>query len=189
MDSFEQVIASILERNGFWTRTSVKVDLTPEDKQAIGRTSSPRWELDVVAYQGRKNLLRVIECKSYLDSYGVRAATFAGKNQKDETHYKLFFDDNLRKVVLERLVAQLVKQGFCRANPKVKFGLAAGKVYGEIPGLQRHFDERDWLLWTPQKISSELKALKDSKYENSVAAVVAKLILRGVVDNATRNPD
>src|SRR2546427_7588815 len=100
MDSFEQVIASILERNGFWTRTAVKVDLTPEDKRAIGRASSPRWELDVVAYRGSDNLLRVIECKSYLDSYGVRAATFAGKNQKDVTHYKLFFEYGLLEEVL-----------------------------------------------------------------------------------------
>ncbi len=43
MDSFEQVIASILERRGFWTRTSVKVELEREEKHAIGRPSSPRF--------------------------------------------------------------------------------------------------------------------------------------------------
>jgi hypothetical protein len=32
----------------------------------IGRHSSPRWEVDIVAYRGRDNLLQVVECKSYI---------------------------------------------------------------------------------------------------------------------------
>jgi len=68
MDSFEQVVATILGRNGYWVRTSVKVALTPDEKREIGRPSAPRWELDVVAYSGSRNELLVVECKSYLDS-------------------------------------------------------------------------------------------------------------------------
>ena len=78
MDAFEQVVASILQRKGYWTQTSVKVELTKEEKRAIGRPSSPRWELDVVGYRGSSNELLVVECKSYLDSYGVRASAFDG---------------------------------------------------------------------------------------------------------------
>ena len=33
MDSFEQVVAAILEPKGYWTRTSVKVALGKEDKR------------------------------------------------------------------------------------------------------------------------------------------------------------
>src|SRR4051794_22034801 len=33
-------------------------------RREIGRPSSPRWELDIVAYSGRDNLLLVLECKS-----------------------------------------------------------------------------------------------------------------------------
>jgi len=51
MDAFEHVIATILERDGFWVRTTFKVELTKEDKVAIGRPSSPRWELDVIGYR------------------------------------------------------------------------------------------------------------------------------------------
>src|SRR5215218_2466380 len=40
-------------------------------RREIGRPSSPRWELDIVAYSGRDNLLLVLECKSRLDSQGV----------------------------------------------------------------------------------------------------------------------
>ena len=54
MDAFEMVVAAVLERNGYWTRTSVKVELTREEKQKIKRPSSPRWELDVVAYKGAR---------------------------------------------------------------------------------------------------------------------------------------
>ena len=67
MDAFEQVVSEILWTEGYWVRTSVKVSLTKEEKRQIGRPSSPRWELDVVAYRGRDNILRVVECKNYLD--------------------------------------------------------------------------------------------------------------------------
>jgi hypothetical protein len=118
MDSFEHVIAAIFQRRGYWTQTSVKVELTAEEKQAIGRPSSPRWEIDVVGYRGAANEVMALECKSFLDSPGVSVSTFEGKNATDERKYKLFFDDALRKVVLERLVRQLVDEGFCAENPQ-----------------------------------------------------------------------
>ena len=65
MDAFETVVAAILQRQGYWTLTSVKVGLTKEEKREIGRHSSPRWELDVVAYRGRDNSIKVVECKSF----------------------------------------------------------------------------------------------------------------------------
>jgi hypothetical protein len=71
MDAFEQLVSEILWMGGDWVRTSVKVELTKEEKRLIGRRSSPRWEFDIVAYNGRDNLLRVVECKSYIDSIGV----------------------------------------------------------------------------------------------------------------------
>lgn len=180
MDSFEHVIASILERKGYWTRTAVKVDLTTEDKKAINRPSSPRWELDVVGYKGKDNHLLVLECKSFLDSSGVRTATFTDVNPKpkDEARYKLFFGDKLREIVISRLKWQLANDGFCAPNPKITFGLAAGRVYGDEGALERFFKEKGWDLWTPRRIRDELSAFGDSKYENSIAAVVAKILLR-----------
>lgn len=61
MDAFEAVVATVLERDGFWVRTSFKVNLTKDDKIAIGRPSSPRWELDIVGYRPGDNLLRIVE--------------------------------------------------------------------------------------------------------------------------------
>lgn len=179
MDAFEAVIASILQRKGYWTQTSVKVELTKEEKRDIGRPSSPRWELDVVGYRGGSNELLVVECKSYLDSYGVRASAFDGTDPDDAKRYKLFVEEKLRNVVFSRLTAQLVERGFCSPNPVVRLCLAAGKIYGDETLIKHHFEKNGWALWTPSHIKSELEALRDSGYENSTAAVVVKLLLRG----------
>ena len=178
VDAFETVIAAILQRQGYWTLTSVKVELTKEEKRVIGRPSSPRWELDVVAYRGKDHEVRVVECKSYLDSRGVARGAFDGSSKKVEKRYKLFVEDTLRKVVLRRLEHQLVAGGFCAKNPTIRLCLAAGKVDGDASVLQAHFEKKGWLLLGPEYIRQELNHLRDSGYENSVAAVVTKLLLR-----------
>src|SRR5262245_43986030 len=55
MDAFESLISMLLRHQGYWTTPSFKVELTKEEKRNIGRTSSPRWELDLVAYKGSTN--------------------------------------------------------------------------------------------------------------------------------------
>jgi hypothetical protein len=178
VDSFEHVIAAILQRKGYWTQTCLKVDLTPDDKASIARKSSPRWELDVVGYRGYDNALVVLECKSFLDSTGVQTRTFLGENEGNEKYYKLFFEDATRHIVLARLCAQLVEQRFCAPEPKVTFGLAAGKIQGDEAKLAEHFQKRGWELWTPKLIRDELLRLSESGYENSVASVVTKILVR-----------
>ena len=66
MDSFESIVRTIFESKGYWVKTSFKVDLTKEEKRKIGRPSSPRWELDVVAYKGGIKEILVIECNLIL---------------------------------------------------------------------------------------------------------------------------
>ena len=90
---------------------------TKEEKHKIGRPSSPRWELDVVAYKGGSKEILVIECKSYLDSPGVNADGL--KNGKYKARYKLFNEDTLRNVVFNRLLTQLVNSGACSADTTV----------------------------------------------------------------------
>jgi hypothetical protein len=119
MDPFEQLVSEILWMEGYWVRTSVKVELTKEEKRQIGRPSSPRWELDIVAYSGRDNSLRVVECKSYLDSRGVALRAFDGSDAKNAERYKLFADDQLRNVVFDRLRLQFAESGACRSNPEI----------------------------------------------------------------------
>ena len=123
MDAFEKLIAEILWAEGYWVRTSVRVNLTKEEKVRIGRYSSPRWELDVVGYRGRENVLQVIECKSYLNSRGVTLAALNNSNAAADSRFKLFVDDTLRGVVLNRLHTDLAAIGACAADSKVQLGL------------------------------------------------------------------
>ncbi|TKB81921.1 MAG: hypothetical protein E8D45_01380 [Nitrospira sp.] len=172
------MVAAILQRKGYWTQTSVKVDLTKAEKRRIGRHSSPRWELDVVAYKGRSNELLVVECKSFLDSAGVSCEVFQGRSRKGKKRYKLFFEPTLRKVVMSRLKKQLTHAGFCGRRPSVVLALAAGKVKGDEAWLAEHFSRNHWKLFGPTELRAAIEALQDSGYENSVASVVTKLLLR-----------
>jgi len=184
MDSFEALIKTLLEREGFWVRSSLKVNLTKEDKRGIHRPSCPRWEIDLVAYKAATNELRLVECKSYLDSYGVRVSSFAGTDGADR--YKLFTDSNLRSVVIKRLISELVEVGSCLPDPSVTLCLAAGKVKSQRDrdALRQHFNENGWLLWDDQWICKALRNVSNGSYENDVASVVAKLLLRGSAASA-----
>ena len=179
MDAFEQLVSEILWIDGYWVRNSLKVELTKEEKRQIGRHSSPRWELDVVAYRGRDNLLRVVECKSFLDSPGVKAVGFDGSNPREAERYKLFNDGPLREVVFQRLRLQLAALGACRPDPEIRLCLACGKVYE--PGrakLHAHFAAMGWDLWDEPWLRERLQRMSTMGYEDQVSAVVAKLLLR-----------
>lgn len=183
MDSFEQVVSEILWMQGYWVRTSVKVKLTPEEKKKIGRHSSPRWELDIVAYKAAQNIVRVVECKSYIDSTGVRASGFEGGREDHQSRYKLFNDATLREVVLNRLRTQLAECGACRPNAKVILCLAAGKLrQPDRAWLHEHFKANGWDLWDEPWLRQQLKLMSEQGYENQISAVVAKLLLRAKVD-------
>jgi hypothetical protein len=178
MDAFESVVAALLERRGYWTRSSVKVELTKEEKRQIGRPSAPRWEIDIIAYKGSTNNLLVIECKSYLDSLGVSFASFDGSSEIDAKRFKLFNDSNLRKVIFNRLSMQLVEAGFCAAPPTITLCLVAGKIYKDVTPIREYFKKNGWILWDNEWLKNELEALSKSSYDNSIAAITSKLILR-----------
>ena len=181
MDAFEQVVSEILWDQGYWVQTSVKVNLTKEDKLAINRPSSPRWELDVVAYNGRGNILRVIECKSYLDSRGVAAADIIHPRPDAVSRYKLFTDTKLREVVFNRLSKQMAENGFCRTDPEIRLGLACGKVRTDKDraDLRTHFGAQGWDFLDEAWLDEKLSGLAKGDYENQVSSVVAKILRRG----------
>ncbi len=176
MDAFESVVAALLERKGYWTRTSVKVDLTKEEKVQIGRPSSPRWEIDVIAYKANTNSLLVVECKSYLNSPGVRLSAFDGSSEIHATRFKLFNSEELRNVVFNRLSMQLVESGFCPSVPEIKLCLVAGNIYQDVRPIKKHFDKNGWELWDADWLRNELEILSQSGYDNTVVAIVSKLL-------------
>ena len=180
MDAFEQLVASILSSDGYWTRTEYKVEITREEKRKIGRPSSPRWELDVIAYRPSDNELLVVECKSYLDSTGVRAEAFLNPESRFRNRFKLFNEETTREVVLGRLVRQLVDSKLCLACPTVRLCLAAAKVRNshDLEQIESHFDEMGWRLYGPDWLKARVEKVALRGYENSTAAVVAKLLIR-----------
>src|SRR5436190_21893483 len=147
----------------FGCSRQIRSSFKPRSKPT-GRPSAPRWELDIVAYSGRENELLVVECKSYLDSAGVRAASFDGPKAAKETRYKLFSDELLRRVVLSRLETQLVEQGFCPAGTKARLCLAAGNIHGDPVPLRAIFDAKGWKLFERSWFISVLEALEPDSY-------------------------
>lgn len=180
MDSFESVVATILERDGYWVKSTFKVELTKEEKREIGRPSSPRWELDLIAYKGSTNKLLVVECKSYLDSPGVRCRGVDGTNPNEAKRYKLFNDDTLRRVVFNRLTKQLEVSGACGQSPTIVLALAAGKIAseGDRVELKKYFKTNEWILFDSHWLKCQLEKISKDGYENAVASVVAKLLMR-----------
>lgn len=180
MDAFEQLVSEILWMEGYWVRTSVKVELTKEEKRKIGKPSSPRWEIDVVAYSGRDKLLRIVECKSYLDSRGVTLRALDGSDKKLAKRFKLFSDDSLREVVFERLRQQLAMSGACPFDTEVKLCLACARIATDKDReeLHKYFFKKGWDLWDESWLRERLKHRAGGGYENEVSAVVAKLLLR-----------
>jgi hypothetical protein len=179
VNAFEELVASLLEREGWWVRTNYKVQLTREEKRAIGRHSSPAWDIDVLAFSPPRNSVMAVECKSYLDSFGVRIGALDGTSPRHARYFKLFNDQVLRDTVFSRLSMQLVEQRLCKARPRIQLGLAAGKVYQNREGDLRALCEHNgWFLWTPSDIGARVKQLASEGYENSVAVMVTKILLR-----------
>ncbi|MGQ0589418.1 MAG: hypothetical protein ACT4N8_07795 [Sphingosinicella sp.] len=178
MDAFEQLAADIFWAEGYWVRTGVKVELTREEKIGIGRPSAPRWEIDMIAYRATARELLALECKSYLDSGGVHAAHFA-EGAKHASRYKLFHDGLLREIVLNRLRLQAIDRGLCPEDVTVRLGLVYGHATSHNAKLLAGiFERQDWLLFGPEWLRAHLGRMASGGYENSTAAIVAKMLLR-----------
>ncbi len=180
MDAFETLMATLLEREGYWVRSSFKVELTKGEKRAIDRPSAARWELDLVAYNARENKILVIECKSYFDSQGVSMKYFAKEDTVYTRRAKLFNSKKLKRIVLARMKKQMVKDGLCNESSEVQLCLATGKISSdsEREKVNALFNKKGWLLYDDEWIAEKVKAFASLGYENDVAAVVAKIILR-----------
>ena len=181
MDAFENIVAMLLSREGYWVKTSYKVNLTKEEKAKTGRPSLPRPEIDVIAYKPGENLLLAVECKSYLNSRGVTLAGLSGKDPRTRKRYKYFNEPVLRKVVFKRLARQLKEEGACEEPPRIQLCLAAGHIpQCDQQAVKEYCHRNDWILYGPEWFSSKLRDLSTSDYENEPAIVAAKLALSNV---------
>ena len=187
MDAFESIIATILEWDDWWVHRSFKVDLEKAEKRKVGKPSMPRPELDILAYKAKKNELRVIECKSFLDSPGVRYEGFVDRASPSYRLYKLFNDTKLWNVVRRALVRQVTAKGSCRANPKVRLCLAAGHIAsdGDRVQIERLFRRRNWLLMDDEWVANKLRRLADGGYTNNEAIIAVKILEKAGLKDGT----
>jgi len=186
MNAFENIVGQLLEEEDYWIRQSVKVEISKDDKRRLDKLTMPRPEIDIVAFNVKKNELLFVECKSLIDSNaGVRyGAIFPVPNQskKDKSrakHYKLFTDKAWREIVSDSMSKQYLKQGLIKKNTKIKYALAAGKILvGQEVKLKEAFRKAGWILYTPEMIAAGIRKLAEKGWEDNAVTMTAKLITR-----------
>jgi hypothetical protein len=179
MNAFEEIVKQYLEAEGYWVRQSVKVEISKYDKKAIGLPTMPRPEIDLVALNVKQNELLLVEVKSFLDSYGVRYRSVAGKNKKHKNRYKLFTDSKFREVVTERLHEEYLKQGLINEKTKINYALAAGNIHSlaDESKIREYFSKpgRGWKLFSPKDIKDKIKKFSEKGWDDNVVTMTAKL--------------
>ena len=130
MDHFETIACTLLEDAGYWVRRSFKVELTKEDKKALGKPSMPRVEIDLLAFKPSENLIVAFEAKSYLDSDGVRLEDITASHEQPEGRFKMFTCQRYRTALCEQLKRDLIAQELGTDQTVIKLGLIAANVHG-----------------------------------------------------------
>ncbi|MCK8102397.1 hypothetical protein [Pseudoalteromonas sp. 2CM36K] len=180
MELFEGIIKTLLEHEGYWVRQSFKVNLTKEEKRAIGKHSIPRPEIDLLAFKPGTNSLIVLEAKSYFDSLGVKISELLEHFEIPDGRYKIFTCENYRNIVFSRLVKDLVELGLAEADVQPQLGLVAGNVYqNKSSDIAEYFTQNNWFFWSPEMVKDKVNALAELGYENNTAIITAKILMRG----------
>lgn len=179
MDAFESLAGQLLQADKFWVQHSVKVNLTISEKEQIGKKTTPRPEIDIVAFDIPNNIVYLLEVKSYLDSPGVKYESVIMDTEIQEGRYKILTSRNYQKIVSERLLEDWRKTGHVKEDTTISFGLIAGKVQNKKEALlEKHFADKNWLFWGPTILKKKLEELSNKGYENNAVTIAAKLLLR-----------
>jgi len=159
IEKFENIVATLLEEEGFWVRRGFKVNVSLEEKKQIGKQSSPRPEIDMLAFHLGRNEVLALDVKAYLDSPGAKLAQLQEVHEVPAGRFKLFTSERYRQIVLSRLKQDLVALGMANAETSVKLGMVAGKVnQGQSEAIREHMSERQWLFWSPDDVKAKVAA-------------------------------
>jgi hypothetical protein len=138
----------------------------------------PRPEIDALAYKPQKRILRLVECKSYLDSRGIQWTAFSNPDSSAGNRFKLLHDADLLSAVTKQIMHQLSADGLlAMGKHDVRLGLAAGKIDAfDQARISEHFKERGWDFIGPTELLTALSEFTKRGYENDVATIVVKLL-------------
>lgn len=179
MDYFEAIVRTLLEDDGFWTRQSMKVNLSKEEKRAIGKPTIPRPEIDLIAFKPSAKEILAIEVKSFLDSSGVHLSCIQERHDVPNGRYKLFTCSNYREVVFARLNQDLIEQGLIESPLPIRLGLAAGKIHNKSETeIMNYLLSQNMFFWGPTTIKQRIQNLAKKGYENDPTVIAAKLLIR-----------
>jgi hypothetical protein len=176
MDAFEHIVGLYLQEKNYWTRHSVKVELTKAEKAKIDLPTIPRPEIDLVAYNPVSDTLVLIEAKSYLNSSGVTIGGLSGTDSRTKDRYRLLNNKTYQKVVTDRLVENFVKNKIIKKSTKVKYALAAGHVQPKsLLAVSKYLKNNDYLYFDPIDIKQTIKNLAQRGWDDNIITVTAKL--------------
>jgi len=179
MEALETIMSQLLEEDNFWVQKSIKVNLTKREKIKIGKPTTPRPEIDLIAYNQKANTLYLLEVKSYLDSLGVQIKDLKATNDTQKGRYKLLTSRKYRETVSKRLSKDLIAKGLINKRTKISYGLIAGHVYrNQEQELKALIEKKKWLFIGPSEIKEKIIKLAGKGYENNEITIATKILLR-----------
>jgi hypothetical protein len=159
MEKFENTVSTLLEAEGFWVRRAFKVNVTLEEKRQVGKQSSPRPEIDMLAFHLGRNEVLALDVKAFLDSPGVKLAHLLEEHEVPAGRHKLFTSERYRTIVLARLLQDLIAAGMANAQTQVRLGMVVGKVnQGQSEAIRELIEAKGWLFWSPDDIKQKVVA-------------------------------
>ena len=179
MDHFENIAKILLENEGYWVRSSVKVNLTKEEKARTEKPTIPRPEIDLLAYRPGDSEIVAIEVKSFFDSSGVALASLTEEHDVATGKYKLLTSESYRNIVIHRLQKDLVFKKYLDKSLPVRLGLIAGNVKnGDEDAISQFAKKKGWFYWSPINVKERVVQLAAEGYENEAIYIAAKILLR-----------
>lgn len=149
-EAFEEIVAVLLEAEGYWVRRNVKIKLSPEQVQMLG-LKSVVCELDLVAYRkSAPEQVLIVECKSFGRSGGITWKTYQ-KPDKPTTRrhrYKLFWSQPLQAEIVSLLqsneITPQVPHIYCLASTATDKG-SHQQIRDHLHANGMQFFDRAWL--------------------------------------------
>ena len=176
MEKFENIVSTLLEAEGFWVRCAFKVNVTLEEKRQVGKQSSPRPEIDMLAFHLGRNEVLALDVKAFLDSPGVKLAHLQEEHEVPAGRHKLFTSERYRTIVLARLLQDLITAGMANAQTQVRLGMVVGKVnQGQSEAIRELIEAKDWLFWSPDDIKQKVLARTERVNDPAPRAAAVKL--------------
>ena len=171
-EAFEEIMAVLLESDGYWLKRNVKIQLPAPTAASLGLKSGA-CELDLVAFNATEpQEVLIVECKSYGRSGGVDWRTFKAPTPPitRRHRYRLFWNKPLQAGI----TALLQSSGITPAVPHVYCLASAATIQTSHAKIQAHLHAGGMRFFDRAWVSQKLLALGTSPvYQNCTVSSLA----------------